>query len=82
MFRLTPEAVVLNLWPMTTLVNLYLQKYLLYNSYQKQNHGYELAMKIILWMGVTTTHGPLLKGHSTSKDGTTDFHILLPGTYT
>lgn len=39
-------------------------------------------MKITLWVAVTTTHGTVLKGQSASKDRTTDFDIMLPGSFT
>jgi hypothetical protein len=29
-----------------------------------ENYSYEITMKIILWLGITTTRGTVLKGHS------------------
>jgi hypothetical protein len=45
------KAVVLNLWVMTYLANLCLQKPLHYGSSQKQKYSYEVTVKKSLWLG-------------------------------
>jgi hypothetical protein len=47
-------------------IMIYIYRYR-YRSQQWQSYSYEVVMNIILWLGVTTTWGTVLKGHSIRK---------------
>lgn len=60
-------SVILNLCIMTPLAQLYLQHMYIISHKGSKNFSYQVAMKIILWLWVTTAWGSILTGNSIKK---------------
>jgi hypothetical protein len=56
----------------TSLGNFCFQKHLHYDPRQQQNYTYEVALEIMLCLGLTTAQGTVVKGRRIKKFDTPD----------